>query len=43
MPTGGSAPAAPTAAGPVVTFPNLDPEPEPPKPEPRFVTAAKSR
>ncbi len=36
-----SAPAAPE--GPVVTFPNLDPEPEPPKPEPAFVTASKSR
>lgn len=43
VPTGGSAPAAPAAEGPVVTFPNLDPEPEPPKPEPAFVTAAKSR
>ena len=40
---GGSAPAAAAPQGPVVTFPNLDSEPEPPKPEPAFVTAAKSR
>ncbi len=39
--SGDATPAAP--AGPVVTFPNLDPEPEPAKPEPPFVTAAKSR
>ncbi len=38
---GETTPAAPS--GPVVTFPNLDPEPEPPKPEPEFVTASKSR
>ena len=41
----GAGDAAPAAApeGPLVTFPDLDPEPEPPKPEPAFVTAAKSR
>ncbi len=36
-------PEAAAPEGPVVTFPNLDPEPEAPKPEPEFVTASKSR
>ncbi len=32
-----------TPAAPAVEFPNLDPTPEPPKPEPSYVTASKAR
>lgn len=46
---GGSTPvaaesaAAPVAAAPAANLPNLDPEPEPPKPVPHFVAAAQGR
>jgi hypothetical protein len=35
--------AAPVAAAPAANLPNLDPEPEPPKPVPHFVAAATAR
>lgn len=35
--------AAPVAAAPADNLPNLDPEPEPPKPVPHFVAAAQAR
>jgi len=38
-----SGPGGLTATDATVTFPNLDSEPEPPKPEPAYVTAAKRR
>ena len=46
---GGSTPvaaesaAAPVAAAPAANLPNLDPEPEPPKPVPHFVAASMAR
>ncbi|MEM7337976.1 MAG: hypothetical protein AAF467_04960 [Actinomycetota bacterium] len=43
---GSAAPAAAAAAPPAIpteSLPNLDPEPEPAKPEPHYVTAAKAR
>jgi mono/diheme cytochrome c family protein len=38
-----SGPGGLTATDATVTFPNLDSEPEPPKPEPAYVTASKRR
>ncbi len=42
-PVAAEAAAAPVAAAPAANLPNLDPEPEPPKPVPHFVAASNAR